>query len=169
MSLLLVSSFICLKKDQGEGALYLASCKIKWLGNTNEVNKDRHLAETVQALRNIENHMARKQRNQIVFLVKFPPRYFYFMESRVIYEVIFPSHTIHFHGVHKKTKKGEVFLSRGTPVHFLMKAPFLSLPRPSPFFLCFSPPPSPLLPAYPTFLSQRQTPSQFFSPLGLWH
>lgn len=107
------------------------------MGNTNEVNKDRHLAGMVQTLSNIENDMAKEIGKSNCFPHKFSTTIFYFMESRVICEVIFPSHTIHFRVVKKKKKKKRgSFSQQRSPnarrEHFLTKAIWiLLLPHPS--------------------------------------
>lgn len=70
--------------------------------------RETYLAGTVQVLSNIKNHPAREIKESNWFSEKISTTAFYFMESKVMGEVIFPLHTIHFHEV---CQKGEVSLN----------------------------------------------------------
>lgn len=52
-----------------------------------------HLAVTVVGLSHTENHTAREAEKSNGFPCKFSTTIFYFVESRIMCEVIFPSHS----------------------------------------------------------------------------
>lgn len=52
-----------------------------------------YLAVTVLGLSHTENHTAREVEKSNGFLCKFSTTIFYFVESRIMCEVIFPSHS----------------------------------------------------------------------------